>query len=72
MKPPLKQTFLSTPEDCQWLRDTHLKGKTFPEFNSFILFGNEDSPERIGLFYYKQPMVSDEMTVIEMKGGDAT
>ena len=49
----MKQTFLNTPEDCQWLRETHLANKNLNnanpilDFKSFCLFGNEDCPREI-------------------------
>lgn len=42
----------SNKSDIQWLKDTHLKGKYvyFAEFGSFIIYGNEDYPDRIELY----------------------
>ena len=37
-------------EDCQWLRSTALKHLTVPVFREFVLFGNEDCPQRVELY----------------------
>ena len=51
--------FMNAPEDCQWLRETHLKGIMYPTFKSFILHGNEDSPEKLELYAYTEPELTD-------------
>ena len=44
-------TFLETPNDLQWLRDTHLKNAIdLPIFTIAIIRGNEDCPESIELY----------------------
>lgn len=44
-------TYLETPEDLEWLRDTHLKTcKRLPPFAVAVLDGNEDWPRRITLY----------------------
>ena len=44
--------FLNTPEDMQWLREVHgVEG----EYNAAIVYGNEDAPYRIELFYSAEP-----------------
>lgn len=53
---------LDTKEDCQWLRETHLAGHRPLPFRSFILQGNEDSPDRLSLFASKSPRITDEPT----------
>jgi hypothetical protein len=42
--------FLETPEDLEWLRDTHLKGCIVPPFEVASLEGNEDWPTKITLY----------------------
>ena len=48
----MKCEFSNKEADIQWLKDTHLKGKYiyFPEFASFVIYGNEDCPDRIELY----------------------
>ena len=65
MKNCLKQTFCDSPEDCQWLRETHLKDKNLnngpvPPFKSFVMFGNEDCPQSILLYGEKSPNINDK------------
>ena len=55
----MKQIFLNTPEDCQWLRDTVLGGRGVM-FESFVLYGNEDCPEKVDLYPMAEPLVTDE------------
>ena len=51
---------LTEATDCQWLRETHLaKVADLPEFHSFMIFGNEDCPERLELYAARMPFVSD-------------
>lgn len=48
------------PEDCQWLRDTHLRGvRNIPRFQSFILYGNEDAPRMVDLYESEDPVRGD-------------
>lgn len=65
----MKQTFLNAPEDCQWLRETHLKPSNWnneliiPDFKSFCLFGNEDCPREILLYQNEHPTVNETFCV---------
>ena len=52
--------FLNTPDDCQWLRDTCLGGRTDLAFKSFVLYGNEDAPTKVELYVDGEPLVTDE------------
>jgi len=56
------QQFMDTPEDCQWLQETHLRyyNDIVPEFKSFILIGNEDYPDGIALYESRSPLVDDK------------
>ncbi len=63
----MKHQFLNAPEDIEWLKSTHLKrfsskgGFDFiGEFMSFEIWGNEDSPYKICLYWQMNPMVHDE------------
>jgi predicted RNA-binding Zn-ribbon protein involved in translation (DUF1610 family) len=53
--------FLNAPEDVQWLQDTALKllPQYHGKFQSFMLHGNEDAPERLVLYSDVNPLVSD-------------
>ena len=50
---------LNTPDDCQWLREGHLKGLSARSFDSFVIEGNEDSPTRIELYASVDPLITD-------------
>lgn len=52
----MRETFLNTKEDVDWILSTHLKGKKIGfRPRSFIVYGNEDSPIRVTLFKKKNP-----------------
>lgn len=57
-------SFLDTPDDCQWLRDVHLtkmRGVTeYPLFFSATLHGNEDCPQYIRLYGKRSPNFDDK------------
>jgi hypothetical protein len=61
----MKETFLNTLEDCQWLRETHLADKNLnnanpiPNFKSAVIRGNEDCPREIIVYKNQSPMVND-------------
>lgn len=49
-----------TPDDCQWLRDTALRGYAdVPTFASFTIAGNEDCPIEITLYADSAPRFDD-------------
>jgi hypothetical protein len=52
---------LNKPADIDWLFDTHLKAypKLRGEYKSFILYGNEDCPDKIELYKAQDPLVGD-------------
>jgi hypothetical protein len=57
----MNQTFLNTKSDMEWLFSTHLANRfEFKHFHSAILYGNEDCPEKVDLFFREEPLVSDE------------
>jgi len=55
----MSHIFLNTPEDCQWLRSTHLGGQDL-KFESFVLYGNEDCPTKVELYFTQDPLYTDE------------
>jgi hypothetical protein len=54
------QVFLNAPEDCQWLIETHLGGRTDLKFGAFVLHGNEDCPDKVDLYADANPLHTDE------------
>lgn len=62
----MKQTFLNSPEDILWLKSTHLKKRNPPPFRSFILYGNEDAPERLELFSSESPDWDDPYLEVDL------
>ena len=56
--------FLNTQEDCDWLRSTHLGGREDLKFEAFVLYGNEDSPTKVDLYFTSDPLYSDEFHTI--------
>lgn len=62
----MNRTFLDSPEDVKWLRETHLSHVTsLPAFKSFVLEGNEDAPDRVLLYTAKSPRYDDVATVFQ-------
>lgn len=57
------QIFLNSLEDIGWLLQTHLKGCNIM-FNSFILTGNEDCPDKVELFRQINPKASNKPKAI--------
>jgi len=67
LRSSVRQTFLNDADDVKWLRETHLKDKNLnngpvPPFKSFVLIGNEDSPNELLLYREKHPTVDDKPT----------
>jgi hypothetical protein len=67
----MKEIFLNSTEDCQWLRETALKDANLnngpvPEFRSFCLFGNEDCPQKILVYRLRHPAVTDIPTRFDL------
>ncbi len=53
--------FCNTPEDCQWLKDTALRGiPNVQQFTSFVIHGNEDAPDYVDLYTSTDPLYTDE------------
>ncbi len=65
-------SFLSGHEDCQWLRDTALRGYDVPAFGSFVFTGNEDCPLEIGLYASDDPDYNDTQVASYVLVTDAT
>lgn len=62
----MRQIFLNSVEDCNWLRETHLadnnlnNANPIPGFKSFCLTGNEDCPKEILIYADEDPNVTDK------------
>lgn len=57
--------FMDSEGDVEWLKETHLKGREYPPFASFTLYGTEDAPERVHLYRSPDPLNTDDFTVVE-------
>lgn len=67
-----REQFMNDPEDLEWLFSTHLKGRLGAELRgakSFVLFGNEDSPDRLHVYAVKEPLISTPYYVVRFKDG---
>lgn len=57
--------FYHAPDDPQWLRETALKNlPDVPSFRSFVLYGNEDCPDRVDLYPGRWPLVGDRAIAV--------
>jgi hypothetical protein len=56
--------FFNTADDCEWLRKVYLGGRTDYKFESFILYGSEDSPNKVDLYFTENPLVTDDFHTI--------
>lgn len=60
----MRTQFLNAPDDCQWLRETHLRGVCLPtkykDFTSFTIEGNEDAPSAVNLYVAEEPRFDDD------------
>lgn len=65
----MRNDFLETAEDIEWLKTTHLKGVALPSkwegFASAIVMGNEDSPEAVKLFLSATPLFDDNYLFVK-------
>jgi len=66
----MKNEFLNSLEDIGWLCSTHLKGKNSPVFNSFILSGNEDCPDKVELFKKQDPHYKSKPIAVYVSNKD--
>lgn len=69
--PGSREQFFNDITDCAWLASTHLKGIKHAAFRSFVLIGNEDSPEAVYLYDDIDPLVTDKpsqvITLLELE-----
>lgn len=65
------RTYIDTPEDVLWLKQTHLRGVILPEkwhdFKCAILHGNESGPDAVDLYLAQAPDVQDAYLKIELE-----
>ena len=68
-----QQVFLNTVNDCNWLIDAHLIRVPLLtcNFQSFVITGNEDAPERVDLYESERPLCTDPFLRIEFLPGGA-
>jgi len=59
------QAFLNAPEDMDWLFEVHLPyRRDHDQWQSAVIHGNEDCPERIELYASADPLYTDQPEVI--------
>jgi len=66
-------TFISDEEDesdMQWLREVHLPNLS-SNFHSAVLYGNEDSPDRIEVYHSADPRVGTDWPQVWLRKEDA-
>lgn len=65
-----KRELINSPEDCEWLRDTHLKRYTGPAvgFAAAIIVGNMDCPQEIELYVCAEPRITDGTVLLRYDG----
>lgn len=69
----MRTEFCDTPDDCRWLRETHLKSVAdVPPFASFTLDGNDDCPQRITLYSSQDPRHDDAPAAVYILNDDLT
>jgi len=60
----MRTAFLDSLDDCNWLRETALRGVELPEayrdFKFAVLQGNEDAPHAVNLYRTETPNASDD------------
>lgn len=59
--------FMNDAESIQWLKDVHVGEKI--QFESAIVYGNEDAPDKIELFTAMEPDYRDMPCCIILGGG---
>ena len=65
----MRNHWLDSVEDLQWLSQTHLKGLQLPDefadFQSAIIQGNEDCPYAVNLYVSRYPTINDDFCRIK-------
>lgn len=68
----MRHTFINSAEDMSWLFSTHLR-TCAPEVQrcqSAVVFGNEDSPERVELHWDVNPLANAMPAAVYMQDAD--
>ena len=58
--------FMNSPEDMEWVRYMVEGFENLPKFESAVIYGNEDSPNRIDLYESNDPLYTDSFIRYEM------
>ena len=68
----MRQTFINTPADMDWLFSVHLRqwAALRPRMHSAVLYGSEDSPERIEVHWDYSPL-ANSMAGLTVQMSDA-
>jgi hypothetical protein len=65
-----RHQFLNEPAECAWLRQTVIKDIALPApwhtFKSFVLYGNEDSPNAVDLYLSRDPLYRDDFFTLDL------
>ena len=60
----MRNAFIESDDDIQWLRETHLRGVPLPSkyanFKFAVLQGNEDAPHAVNLYITDNPKHDDD------------
>lgn len=65
----VRTIFLNDPDDVRWLNETHLKLLPPLVFESFVLSGNNDSPERLDLYAMRKPEYNTRPVLVLVRDG---
>lgn len=65
----MRQDLTNTPDDIQWCKDVHLQGLHGLRFASFVIVGNDDSPEELHLYADAEPRTTDFYIRVTFPGG---
>lgn len=61
--------FLNSSEDMSWLREVHLPNLS-EKYQSAVIYGNEDCPERIDAYTEAEPICSEEPLIHLLLDGE--
>jgi hypothetical protein len=65
----MSESFLDTPDDLDWLFETHLKhlADERSKYKSAVLFGNEDCPYMVWLYTSSDPLLTANKRIITLR-----
>lgn len=68
----MMQQFLNDATDIEWLKAVHLRNVTLPaawaDFQSYLIYGNESSPDRVDLYMAYEPDMDHDYLRIHFDG----